>query len=162
MDPIYMYMSLIVIGLVLIGAEIFLPGGILGMLGGLALTGAIVSGFFAFGLQGGFLSMVAILVFGAVVIIIWMRIFPNTPLGKRFTLSQNGHDIKIKDQSHDLLGKHGHALCDLRPSGVAMIDGKRIDVIADGSFIAEGFGISVIEVSGNRVKVQALDTEDTH
>ena len=42
----------------------------------------------------------------------------------------------------------------LRPSGIAEIDGKRIDVVADGDFISKGEGIVVTQAEGIRILVK--------
>jgi membrane-bound serine protease (ClpP class) len=47
---------------------------------------------------------------------------------------------------HGLIGATGVALSDLRPSGVADIDGRRIDVVTDGEYIRAG---ELVEVMGD-------------
>jgi membrane-bound serine protease (ClpP class) len=59
------------------------------------------------------------------------------------------------DQS--LLDQVGVAHSDLRPSGVATINDRRMDVLAEGSLIEAGTEIKVVEVTGLRVVVRALD-----
>jgi len=44
----------------------------------------------------------------------------------------------------------------LRPSGMAVIDGKRLDVVAESGMIAAGSAIKVIAVEGTRVIVRKL------
>lgn len=57
-----------------------------------------------------------------------------------------------------LLGKEGVAATSLRPSGMGLIDGRRVNVAADGEFIERDCRIKVVEVEGNRVVVRK--TED--
>ena len=52
-----------------------------------------------------------------------------------------------------LLGAEGVAETELRPSGIARLNGRRSDVVADGEFIPQGTRVRVIEVSGNRIVV---------
>jgi len=52
-----------------------------------------------------------------------------------------------------LLHKEGTAASDLRPAGVAEIEGQRVDVVTQGEMIAEGDRVRVTEVEGNRVVV---------
>ena len=56
----------------------------------------------------------------------------------------------------DLRGKSGSASSLLRPAGVATIDGRRVDVLTDGDFIAAGTPIRVTRVEGARVFVEAV------
>ena len=52
-----------------------------------------------------------------------------------------------------MLGAEGVAETELRPSGIARLNGRRSDVVADGEFIPQGTRVRVIEVSGNRIVV---------
>ena len=55
-----------------------------------------------------------------------------------------------------LLHKGGIAASDLRPAGVAEIEGRRVDVVTQGEMIAEGTRVRVTEVEGNRVVVERI------
>ena len=55
---------------------------------------------------------------------------------------------------NELLGKEGVTVSELRPAGIALIDGRRTDVVTDGEFVAVGQAVEVVEVSGNRVVVR--------
>ena len=151
------YVILLAAGLFLVGAEIFLPGGIIGVLGGFALLGAIIMGFFAFGTQGGLLSALAIVLLSALAIVVWIRFFPRTRVGRSLTLSQDGSQFKAAPSAlKDLVGKEGVTLTILRPAGMARIEGRRVDVVADGSWIDEGRTVRVTEVDGTRVIVRDI------
>ena len=52
-----------------------------------------------------------------------------------------------------LLHREGAAVSDLRPAGVAEIEGQRVDVVTQGEMVAEGDRVRVTEVEGNRVVV---------
>ena len=59
---------------------------------------------------------------------------------------------------HDgLVGKEGVAFTPLRPSGTGVIDGRRVNVAADGEYIEKDSPIKVVEVEGNRVVVRKVD-----
>lgn len=141
-------------GLFLVGAEIFVPGGILGAIGGIALVLAIIIGFPAFPPPWGFVSAISIIVAVGIAVYIWLKFFPKTPLGKRIMASTDLHDAKATENGlPDLLDKTGEALSDLRPSGFAIIEGRRTDVVTEGEMISKGESVRVIEVEGNRVVV---------
>ncbi|MBP7276083.1 MAG: nodulation protein NfeD [Kiritimatiellae bacterium] len=57
-----------------------------------------------------------------------------------------------------LLGAEGVTETELRPSGIARLNGRRSDVVADGEFIPQGARVRVIEVSGNRIVVGPAET----
>jgi membrane-bound serine protease (ClpP class) len=59
-----------------------------------------------------------------------------------------------------LLGRQGIALSDLRPAGVARIDGHRIDVVTDGEWLAAGDPVTVISDEGYRRVVERAAGSD--
>ncbi len=149
-----LYVILVIAGLFLVGAEIFVPGGILGVMGAIALLLAIVIAFPAFGSMGGLISAVSIVVLVGIVIVLWIKIFPKTSLGKRMTVSIDLHESKATEDGLEcLLGQTGTAASDLRPSGFALIGDRRTDVVTEGGMISKGEAIKVIEIEGNRVVV---------
>lgn len=155
-SALQIYILLVVLGVFLVGAEVFLPGGVLGVLGAAALVVAAVMGFSVFGPNLGFLSAVAIIVFAGVCIAIWVRYFPQTPMGRRLSLANSGKDFKsYSADEQKLVGRTGVAVTVLRPSGIAKIDGRRMDVVADGDWIEEGKSVRVVKVEGVRLLVRA-------
>jgi len=148
-----LFFILLIAGLVLIGAEIFVPGGILGIAGAVALLGAVITGFFVFPQYGGWVAL-GVLFLAGLAIYLWVRFFPSSGVGKRMTVlgdlrESKGTDARLKD----LLGKEGAALSGLRPSGFAEIDGRRVDVITRGEMLDKGTPLRVIQVESNRVVV---------
>jgi membrane-bound serine protease (ClpP class) len=154
------YLLCILLGLLFFGIELFVPGGILGAIGAVFLLAAIALGFqeSAFGSQGGVFSAVLILAGLVAYIMLVLRLFPKTFFGRRMTLASDMSLSKASDDSEaDLLGQMGTAHSDLRPSGIAVFGKRRIDVIADGSFVARGTSVKVIRVEGSRVLVRIVD-----
>ncbi|MBC8205606.1 MAG: NfeD family protein [Kiritimatiellales bacterium] len=153
------YITLLACGLFLIGIEIFVPGGILGVFGAAALLGAAVRGFYIFPLWLAWLSVFIILFLSGAAVFIWMRYLPQSPIGRALSLSQK-IDKKDQDDSQWKPGMTGTALSELRPAGKAMINGQRADVIADnGTFIEHHAAIEIVRVSGNRVYVKEVNVE---
>jgi membrane-bound serine protease (ClpP class) len=152
------FMVLLIAGLLLVGAEIFVPGAILGVIGGLCLVGAIVTGFMAFPDAGTYIAILIVLLIG-VVIWLWVRIFPRTRLGRSMTVEQDLSTSKAADPSlTQFVGKTGEAASDLRPAGFAILDGQRVDVVSDGHLIRKGAKITVLRVEGVRVVVSQTDS----
>lgn len=149
------YITLLVCGLFLVGVEIFIPGGIVGAAGAAALIGAAVIGFNIFPPALGWLSLFLILTLTALAAFVWMKYFPKSPMGRALSLNQN---ITKKDQDDSPWkpGMKGTALSSLRPAGKAMIEGRRADVIADGTWIEQNSAIEVIKVEGNRIYVKEM------
>ena len=49
----------------------------------------------------------------------------------------------------------GTALTVLRPTGLAELGERRVDVVTRGEFLEPGSGVEVVEVTGSRVVVRA-------
>ncbi len=153
-----LFIMLVAIGLFLMGAEIFVPGGILGLLGGMALIGAVLTGYAAFGPHGGTVAAILILIFLAVSIVAWMILLPRSRLGRVLTLSDDTRDYKsISPKLREYVGQEGVALTPLSPSGVIKIGDRRIDVVADGKWIDKGSRVRVINVIGNHVTARKIE-----
>jgi membrane-bound serine protease (ClpP class) len=144
---------LLLVGLFLIGAEIYLPGGVVGFLGAVALVGAAVCGA-QFDAPWNVLSILLIVILAAVASWLWIRFFPRSKMGRKLTLEADGSQFKTAPDSHALVGTTGEALSPLRPAGLALLGGQRIDVVAESSWIAAGAQVRVIEVAGNRIVVR--------
>jgi membrane-bound serine protease (ClpP class) len=147
------FFGLLVSGLLLLGAEVFVPGAVLGVFGGLCLLGACIAGFQAFPGYGPHITA-AVLVLSGVSIAVWIRFFPGSPLGRRMTVSRDLGNAHAGDETLAVLvGRRGTAASDLRPAGYARIDGQRVDVVTQGGMISKGEPVRVLAVEGSRVVV---------
>ena len=139
-------------GLLAMVAEVFIPGGILGSMGFLAVVGSIIYAFFqgqtALGTVLLLLAIAAVPVF----FLMWKSV-----VGKLFALNADGKDFKLSsDASEDLMDAEGVCETPLHPSGIARLGAKRYDVVTRGEMLAKGAAVKVIEISGNRVVVKQV------
>ena len=158
MSPLSWYAALLAAGLLLIIAEVFIPSGVAGVVGGLALLGAMGVGLAHFPAPWGFLSAIAIVVVGGIGLLLWVQLFPRTRTGKRIALHADSAAWKsAPPPSRHLLGASGEAVTALRPGGIALIGGKRLDVLAEGGeWIASGAAIRVSAIrDGNLIVREA-------
>ena len=150
------FILLLTAGLFMLAAEIFLPGGILGILGGMALLGAVAAGFAAFGPAIGLYIALAIIIGGSAGMFMWIQFFPRTRVGRALTLQHTESEYKSADTDawRNLTGKTGKAATDLRPAGIARIDNRNYDVVSEGMLIPRGSAVQVVKVDGNRIVVR--------
>ncbi len=149
---------LLVLGLFMVCLEIFIPGGIVGTLGGVALVGSIILGFTEQGTTFGMYWMSGVLLLALIGIFLSIKFLPHSPAGKRLFLRSDESGFKSTEEGlAELIGKKGSALTYLRPSGMVEIDGKRLDVVTGGEFIPQGTEVEVIKIEGNRVVVRAVN-----
>ena len=144
--------GLLSLGFLLMLIEIFVPGGVLGVLGLICVGYGC---YLAFGLSNAWgLGSVAL---SLVATSVTLTILVRTKAAKKMVLDVPGvQEWKAtEDGLADLEGKVGHTLTPLRPAGLAEIDDQRIDVVADSEFLEAGVSVRVCEVEGNRVVVEA-------
>ena len=156
---------LLLAGLFLILAEVFIPsGGILGLLSAAALVGSL---WFAYEEGWGaftiFFSMELLVV--PIAIAFGFHVLPKTPLGRRMILSgptpeQVAPRSERDQQQQSLLGQVGRTLTSLRPSGLTEFDGRRVDTISEGVIIEPDTLVRVIDVEGYRVVVREINSEE--
>lgn len=151
------YYGLLIGGVLLIGAEIFVPDGILGTIGALFLLGSSVIGFLVFPFPIAALALLGTILLVCASIFLWIRIFPKTPFGKKMMVGENLKSAHATDESlPSLLGAQGITISGCCPSGFAEINGKRIDVISDSEMIPSGTRVKVTKVEGYRVLVEPV------
>ncbi len=95
----------------------------------------------------------AVLVIGVIIValIVGWAIRGRSPL----TLRERSASV-VKS---DLIGTRGTAITDLRPSGTAVFDDERIDVVSESEWITKGTRVKVISIEGNRHIVRSIADE---
>ncbi len=166
---------LFILGIILIGIEIFLlPGFGITAISGIALiiislalviVEQLPSNSQEWSNAGGALATVAIgLVGGMIGAIALVRYLPNIPYANRLVLEppqepEHVGDVDITQlglRSSALLGAMGVAATTLRPAGKAQIGDQFLDVTAEGDFVDAGTRVQVIEIEGNRIVVKQV------
>ena len=147
------------LGILLICLEMFLPGMVVGSVGAICLVAGVVVTYVKFGFGMGNLALASLIILSAVALFVWMRIFPALGIGRSMVTTRDLGDCKSASALTSLMGKSGEAATILRPSGMAIIDGHRVDVSAEVGLIEKGSAVRVLRVEGNRVIVGRLETK---
>ncbi|WP_078379649.1 NfeD family protein [Sutcliffiella halmapala] len=153
---------LFVVGVILIVLEIFVPGGILGVLG----LGAVIVSFF---LAGDDIAKTGIALLIAMLVTIVAMVLLFTVFGKRIRMfdriilrdSTNTEQGYVSNVSRiELVGQVGVTLTALRPSGTAVINEERIDVVTEGMFIESNKKVTIVKAEGSRIVVREVHSEE--
>ena len=154
MEPSSLYATLVLCGFLLIGIEIFLPGGILGIIGALLWLAAAAIGYFQFAAPWNTLSAIGLLLLLILTFIIWIRFFPKSRVGRGLTLTDNLDHSQSHNQLTVSVDDAGESISNLRPAGIAHIKGKRHDVMADADWIEAGKPIRVVSTQNATITVR--------
>lgn len=162
--------GLAAVALVLLVVELFVPsGGIIGLLCAVAAIGSIVA-FFQYDTTVGVAALLAYLVLGPIVVVALFKFWLSSPLAKRMILGGRGDAPTATSEESQfaseqarmerlaeltqLIGAEGVAATALRPVGTIVIDGRRIDAMAQTGVIEPDTPVVVCDVYDNQIKVR--------
>jgi len=138
------------------------PGhGFPGIIGGAALLASIL---LAFGIPFFFVALQSISTAIMLTIVLFYaatKIWPeNAWMNRLAFVSAQGPEYVTSRDNTAFLGQIGTASSYLRPAGVALVNGHRLDVLTEGEFIPAGTPVRVTRVEGARVFVEPVNLPD--
>jgi membrane-bound serine protease (ClpP class) len=141
-------------GVVLLFLEMFLPGIIAGVIGGILLIASVVTAYREIGPEAGNITLVATTALTAALWWWWATKFQQTRFGRRMTLATTSTGTSPAEGLAQLIGQTGAAATPLRPSGTILVAGKRVDAITGGEFIEQGTPVRIVRMEGPGVIVR--------
>lgn len=179
----------IILGIVLLAFEFFvIPGfGFAGIAGLLLIAGGLFMSFlqevdfkeipdydFRFAHYFDIAVTNTLIVGGGciVVFILFLTLLPRLPFYRKLTLMEGAtgaategslldeHGYELLNQHQQYLGKLGVCKSDLRPAGIVIIEGERVDVLTAGEKIMAGTEVKVIAVEGTSITVEPLENNE--
>ena len=147
-----------ILGFVLMVVEIFVPGfGLFGASGVILLMLGVTLA--AFNTKLGLMSLIIAIAINTVLILILTKYFGHKGVWNRFILreeqkKEGGYVSHRNDKA--LVGKRGVTYSKLRPSGTAIIDDKKYDVVSEGELIDANKEIVVVLIEGTRIVVKEV------
>ncbi|MFN8857818.1 MAG: NfeD family protein [Planctomycetaceae bacterium] len=160
---------LLILGLLLLVAEVFIPSsGLILVLAIGTIAGSLFCGWFAWmpTRPAAFWSLVgALVVLAPITVITAFRYWPETAIGKRALLEgPSPEEVTPFDEQlnrHEaLLGHTGLTATVLNPAGIAVIDGSRVHCQSEGMIIPSGTPVRVVAARLNHVTVREYDPSD--
>jgi membrane-bound serine protease (ClpP class) len=152
-----------IVGVVLLALEVFVIPGftVTGVAGILAVFASLL---LAFGWENIELAVntvgIAIIVAAIAVVLLTIYVLPESKFMKKMilTTSNSNEDgfSSHEQEKEDLLEKEGVVHTTLRPTGVVIIDNRRLDVVTEGDFIEKGERVKIIRIDGLRVIVEKV------
>jgi membrane-bound ClpP family serine protease len=153
---------LLLLGLLLIFLEFYMPGAIMAILG----TIMVVASIFSFIGQDHSLEAILIFTLGVVASVIFLikytlKYIPKAKNDYSIYLKgdQEGYVASTFDKS--AIGKNAKVLADLKPGGYILVDGKRQQAISISGYISEGNEVIVIAGEGESLIVKKVKKSDS-
>lgn len=142
-------------GVLLLFIEMFLPGIIAGVIGGILLFASVVIAYRDTGLAAGNIALLAAAAATGCLWWWWATKFQHTRMGRRMTLAATSTgEAGTGETLASLAGQIGTAVTPLRPSGTVIVAGKRIDATTAGEFLEAGTGVRIVKTHGLAVLVR--------
>ncbi len=153
---------LLLLGLLFLLAEVFIPDfGIMGVLGIILFVIGIVLTAETF--VDVLVMLLILIAFVALVVAFVVRSASTGRLSRTLVLKDSLSKEKGFSGVEDMnvfLGREGYALTMLRPAGIGVFEGVRLDVVTKGAYIEKGSPIKIIQVVGRRIVVDKIEKEE--
>lgn len=135
----------LVLGLLLILIEFYLPGAIMGIAGGILIITSIV----LFAMEATspvwiilYIIMVTVAIVYLVKFALW-RIRTAKP-GRSIYLQSDQTGYQASSYDASVIGKTGVVVTDLKPGGHILVEGKRLQAISQSGYLVKGTEIIVL------------------
>ncbi|MEX0702273.1 MAG: NfeD family protein [Planctomycetales bacterium] len=170
MELSHLAVLLLLVGLGLIVAEIFIPsGGVITAAAVIALAASAICAWQAWwgtspgawwAFVGSGLILVPAVLFGA----LWA--LPHTSVGRRFLLeAPTPEELRAYGDEEEhlgrLIGATGKTLTLLNPGGLVQVEGERLHCKSEGMLIDPGQPVKVVAVAGNLIVVRPVPAAES-
>jgi membrane-bound ClpP family serine protease len=149
---------LFVLGLVFMFFEVFTPGPVFGILGGVTLMGGIAVASVNYGGSGGLIAGVVALAAVCATLYAELVWLPKTRFAQKFSVrSTSGTTIVQQSVDADaVVGKTAEAVTTLAPSGYVSIEGRRYEAFCQSGHAARGAQLRVTGLDSFRLIVTKI------
>lgn len=146
---------LLILGLLLIFVEFYLPGGIMGVVGGLLILLSVIS--FARETEHP-LAIIAFIVLAAVslgaVVRLALRLIRRSKPGRGIYSWGDQEGYQASSYDRGAIGKVGIVSSDLKPGGHILVEGKSHSAISMAGYLPRGTEVIVVSGEGETLYVK--------
>lgn len=164
MTPLAWVAALVIVGLVALALEVFVPsGGVLGFLSIVALIAGVALAFIEQGPWFGIAVLAGTCLAVPAVLAAAFRVFPETALGRRVLPPPPRPEEVVPDADRRavlraLVGRPGLTTTDLLPWGGVEIDGVCHEAVSEGGPIARGAAVEVVGTQATALVVRPAES----
>ncbi len=145
------------LGEVVIIAEIIIPsGGLLALIASCLFGYSLYIVFTSVSISVGLMFLCADVITIPILVIMGLKLLAKSPVTLRKSLKSEDGVTSQPHELDELQGMEGTTVTLLRPSGTAIINGKRVDVVSRGEIVEKDISVVVLSVTGNQVIVKQI------
>lgn len=146
---------LLSVGLVMLAAEIVVPGAILGIIGGLALAAGVIVAFISLDQDQAFAALGISLLAGIAVLVLEFVVLPRTRFVKALSMTETvtGSTRAVEASAAAYIGRDAVAQTKLVPSGYVVVEGRQFEAFCRDGGVEAGTQLRVVGVDNFRLIV---------
>ena len=148
---------LLIAGWVFLYLEFFLPGGLMGVIGGIGLVLAVV--LFAFEappIWAMLLFIAAVVVVTALLVKWTLRQIRATKKTNSMYLADDQEGFRATSYDASLVGKECITDTDFRPAGHILVEGRRLQALSKSGYIEPGVAVIIIGGEGAHLIIKPI------
>jgi len=148
---------LLILGFILIFLEFYLPGLVMGILGGLLVLASLF--IFAYQSESGLAVSLYVLGTGLGLIALVKYALWRIPRSKSsYSIYSNSDQVGYQASEYDraAIGKTGVVTSDLKPGGHIMIESKQYPAISQSGYVVKGMHVLVVGGQGDSLIVKPI------
>ena len=155
-------LTLLALALVFFFLEIFVPGGILTIIGGLLILASAVIAYQEYGWLAALILFFVAVIGAFLMFFIEVKLLTKTPFGKRIQLTgrQEAASLTAIDVK-PFIDQIGTTVTPLNPSGRIRINGQLLEAVSDIGWIAKGQPVKVTGSDVFHVRVRLSESDES-
>lgn len=140
--------------------EIFVPGGILTITGGLLILASAVVAFQEYGWLAALLLFFVAVIGSFLMFFVEVKLLTKTPFGKRIQLTSRQEAASLtKIDVKPFIDQIGTTVTPLNPSGRIRINGQLLEAVSDIGWIAKGQSVRITGSDVFHVRVRLSESD---
>jgi membrane-bound ClpP family serine protease len=147
-------------GILLLAIEVFVPGMIVGIIGGFSILAGVITAFSLYGSSGGLIALACGGILLGITLYIEFVVLPKSKLAKKISMQatvEGTSQPAVADLSA-VFNQQGETVTPLAPSGYINVQGRRYEAFSQSGYLAKGVSVRVTGLDNFRLIVTKNQT----
>ena len=147
-------------GILLLAIEVFVPGMVVGIIGGLSIIAGVVTAFTLYGSSGGMIALLCGGLLLGVTLYLEFVVLPKTLFAKKLSMQTTvaGTSQPPVAELQAVLNQLGETSTPLSPSGYVLVQGRQYEAFSQSGYLAKGVAVRVTGLDNFRLIVTQTQT----
>jgi membrane-bound ClpP family serine protease len=147
-------------GVLLLAIEVFIPGMVVGVIGGLCILAGVILAFSLHGSAGGMIGLLGGALLLGLTLYIEFVVLPKSKLARKLSMEATvaGTSQPAVAELGAVLDQSGETVTPLSPSGYVSVQGRRYEAFSQSGYLAKGVPVRVTGLDNFRLIVTKNQT----